>query len=108
MRGSGASRSPRRRRTMNRRRLALGLALGLAFALALAPELSSAASSGATAVRVAYVDPGAGSYLLQTLVAMLAGAVVAIHIYWTKIKKLFGLSGTHADDEKRADPPGDD
>jgi hypothetical protein len=45
---------------------------------------------------------------LQTLVAMLAGAVVAIHFYWTKIKKLFGFSGTHADDEKRADRSDDD
>ena len=84
------------------------LRLGLALALALAPALSSAAPTGATGVHVAYVDPGAGSYLLQTLVAMLAGAAVAIHLYWTKITKLLGISGTETDDKKRADPPGDD
>jgi hypothetical protein len=84
------------------------LTLGFALAFALVPALSSAAPTGAGAIQVAYVDPGAGSYILQTLVAMLAGAVVAIHIYWAKIKKLFGFSGTHADDDKRGDRPDDD
>jgi hypothetical protein len=82
--------------------------LGFALAFALVPGLSSAAPTGATAVHVAYLDPGAGSYILQALVAMLAGAAVAIHLYWTKIKKFLGISGADANDEKRADRRGDD
>ena len=31
--------------------------------------------------RLAYLEPGPGSFLLQALVAMLAGAVVAINAY---------------------------
>ena len=84
------------------------LELGLVLALVLAPELSAAASSGAAATRAAYVDPGAGSYILQTLVAMLAGTAVAVHLYWTRIKKFFGISGKQRDDEKQATPPDDD
>ena len=84
------------------------LRLGFALTLALAPGLSSAAPTGAAEVNVAYLDPGAGSYVLQTLVAMLAGAAVAIHLYWAKIKKFLGISGADANDEKRADRPDDD
>ena len=99
-----AAGAPRRRRTMIRGPLRLGFAL----VIALAPGLSAAAPTGAAAVHVAYLDPGAGSYLLQTLVAMLAGVAVAVHLYWAKIKKFLGLSGADADDQKRADRPGDD
>jgi hypothetical protein len=80
----------------------------MALAIALASEFSSAASTGTPGARVAYVDPGMGSFILQTLVAMIAGAAVAIHVYWTKIKEFFGASSTEADDEKRATPSGDD
>ena len=36
----------------------------------------------------AYVDPGTGSYVLQVLLAALFGALFAVKIFWTKIKRL--------------------
>jgi len=41
-------------------------------------------------IRVAYLDPGTGSLIIQAVVAVLAGAVVAITSYWQKIKTFFG------------------
>jgi hypothetical protein len=53
-----------------------------------------------------YVDPGAGSFILQALVAMIAGAIVALNAYWTKIKKFF--RGTPSEpDEGNGAPRGD-
>ena len=46
---------------------------------------------------LAYVDPGAGSFLLQALVAAMAGIIVTVNIYWQKIKTLFGF-GAKPDD----------
>ena len=36
-----------------------------------------------------YLDPGSGSFLIQLLIAGLAGAGIAIAISWAKIKRLF-------------------
>ncbi len=36
-----------------------------------------------------YLDPGSGSFLIQLLVAGLAGAGIAIAIGWGRIKRLF-------------------
>ena len=46
---------------------------------------------------LAYVDPGAGSFLLQALVAAMAGIIVTVNIYWQKIKTLLGM-GSKPDD----------
>jgi hypothetical protein len=37
-----------------------------------------------------YLDPGSGSFLIQLLLAVLLGAGVAIRMYWSKIKTMFG------------------
>lgn len=37
----------------------------------------------------AYVDPGAGSYALQFLIAGLLGLLYAVRIYWAKLKEFF-------------------
>ena len=37
-----------------------------------------------------YLDPGSGSFLIQLLIAGLAGAGLAIAISWGRIKRLFG------------------
>jgi hypothetical protein len=57
-----------------------------------------------TQVAQAYVDPGTGSYIIQILIALLAGAAFAVKIYWRKIKQLLSRSSsegeaTQADDE---------
>lgn len=35
--------------------------------------------------RLAYLDPGSGSYLLQLLIASALGGVLVLRIYWTKV-----------------------
>jgi hypothetical protein len=35
----------------------------------------------------AYLDPGTGSYIFQLAIAGIAGALLAIKIFWQKIKK---------------------
>ena len=37
----------------------------------------------------AYIDPGSGSILFQSLIGVLVGAVVAVKMYWLKIKNYF-------------------
>jgi len=44
---------------------------------------------GATDNAYAYIDPGAGSMLLQMLVAGVAGALFTIRIYWQRVKAFF-------------------
>lgn len=38
----------------------------------------------------AYLDPGTGSILLQALLGGVAGGLVILKLYWTRIKELFG------------------
>ena len=42
----------------------------------------------------AYVDPGTGSYVIQILIAALAGAAFAVKIYWGRIKGIFSRSSS--------------
>jgi hypothetical protein len=37
-----------------------------------------------------YLDPGSGSFLIQLLIAAIAGASIAIGANWAKIKRLLG------------------
>ncbi len=37
----------------------------------------------------AYLDPGTGSYILQIILAVLAGLALTIKIYWTKVRAFF-------------------
>jgi hypothetical protein len=34
----------------------------------------------------AYIDPGTGSMIFQSLIGVLVGAVIVLKVYWTKIK----------------------
>jgi hypothetical protein len=57
-----------------------------------------------TSAAHAYVDPGTGSYVLQLIIAALAGIALAIRIYWGRIKGLFSRSspegqGTGSDEQ---------
>lgn len=36
-----------------------------------------------------YLDPGSGSFLLQLLIGALMGGLLAVKIYWRKIKAFF-------------------
>ena len=54
---------------------------------------------------LAYIDPGAGSFLLQALVAAMAGIIVTVNIYWEKIKTLFRIGSKPDDSEPPAAGP---
>lgn len=53
----------------------------------------------------AYLDPGTASMLLQGLIGAVAGALVAIRVYWAKIRGFFTRSDraqpTSPTDEQR-------
>ena len=51
---------------------------------------------------LAYIDPGSGSFILQALIATLAGALVAVNIYWQKIKSFLGLSSDEDDEQDQS------
>lgn len=46
-----------------------------------------------------YLDPGSGSFLLQLLIAGLAGLGVALGSQWSKIKRRFGKQKPQLDEE---------
>jgi len=52
--------------------------------------------------KLAYLDPGSGSFLVQLLIATLLGLGIALRASWGKIKGLFGKKAEEdedADDE---------
>ncbi|MDM8520854.1 hypothetical protein QUF64_12465 [Anaerolineales bacterium HSG6] len=54
--------------------------------------------------QAAYLDPGSGSYIIQIIVASLAGAAVMIRMFWANIKLYLtvffsGKNSSDADDE---------
>ena len=86
------------------------LAIAIASAVAIASTATSALAAGApdAGARLAYVDPGSGSFVLQALVAALAGLAVAINAYWRKIKQVLGLGAPKQNDEAEGTHPSDD
>ncbi|MCG8589519.1 MAG: hypothetical protein MJE66_09530 [Proteobacteria bacterium] len=69
----------------------------LALCTALAGPLPAAASRQGE-VLFAYIDPGTGSFLIQSLIAAIAGVAVALRLYWRRIKVFLGLGPRHEDD----------
>jgi len=53
--------------------------------------------------KLAYLDPGSGSVLLQLLIAALLGIGIALRASWGKIKGLFGIKPETDDDEEDED-----
>jgi hypothetical protein len=56
---------------------------------------------------IAYIDPGAGSFVLQAIVATLAGVALALRGYWKKLRGRLGLRGSDEPDEPKGPHPGD-
>ena len=46
-----------------------------------------------------YLDPGSGSVLVQIIIGAVLGAGVAVRIFWSKIKTLFGGQMEKSQDE---------
>ena len=53
--------------------------------------------------KLAYLDPGSGSFLIQLLIAALLGAGIALRASWGKIKKLFGIKSEVDEDAEDED-----
>jgi hypothetical protein len=53
--------------------------------------------------KLAYLDPGSGSFLVQILIAALLGIGVALRASWGKIKGFFGIKSDDVDDDEEAD-----
>jgi hypothetical protein len=54
-----------------------------------------------------YLDPGSGSFLIQLLIAGVAGASLAIAVSWTKIKRFFNRNKkVETDDDEDDEQPG--
>lgn len=53
----------------------------------------------AVATCYAYIDPGTGSYVIQVIIALLAGFLFSIKLFWKKIfnffKKIFKRPDTY-------------
>ncbi len=81
------------------KRIRVQAGLVIVCAIALPASALGSATGAADGVRLAYVDPGSGSFILQALVATAAGAAVAISAYWGKIKQFFGFGASPSDDE---------
>jgi glutathione S-transferase len=72
---------------LTRPRLLLVLAAAAALLAALLPEAADQPSLAGA--RFAYIDPGAGSFVFQALVALLAAAGVTMRMHWKRIKAYF-------------------
>ena len=71
------------------------------FALGLAIVAAARGTAPVDGLAVAYLDPGAGSFVVQALVATVAGIAVAMRAYWTRIKEFFGRASS-----KESESPG--
>ncbi len=52
----------------------------------------------------AYLDPGSGSLIFQTVVATLAGVAYGVRVYWGQIRGWFSRGAADASD--KSDTPG--
>lgn len=48
----------------------------------------------------AYLDPASSSFILQIILASIAGFVVMLKIYWHRFLALFGIDKKKVDDKK--------
>ncbi len=54
-----------------------------------------------------YLDPGSGSFLIQLLIAGLAGAGLAIAVSWQRIKRFFSKKKkVEPEDDEDEEQPG--
>ena len=49
---------------------------------------------------MAYLDPGTGSFIIQAVVAAVAGIAVTLRVYWHKIIGFFGSSSSDEEQEE--------
>jgi hypothetical protein len=49
----------------------------------------------------AYLDPGTGSIVLQAVIAAVAAVAMALKLYWTRLKSLFGRNRLRKKEEEK-------
>jgi hypothetical protein len=55
-----------------------------------------------------YLDPGAGSLVVQGLIALAAGTAVTVRLYWKRMKRLvFRAPPDERAEGETSSPPGD-
>ena len=55
-----------------------------------------------------YLDPGAGSLVVQALIALLAGTAVTVRLYWKRVKRfVLGAQQGKREEDEASNPPGD-
>jgi hypothetical protein len=64
--------------------------------------------AGFSAAAHAYLDPGTGSILVQSLLAGIAGAVAVISLYWQRVKAFCVNLRNSRDTPSRASSPDND
>jgi hypothetical protein len=69
------------------------------LATLLLPTVATAAGAGSPPTLVlGYIDPGTGSFLVQAIVAAVAGIAVTSRMYWEKIRGFFGATPRDAEE----------
>jgi len=53
---------------------------------------------------LAYLDPSAGSMMLQLILGGLAGVAIALRLFWARILMALGLGRKKSETEADADP----
>ncbi|MBT8101959.1 MAG: hypothetical protein KJO95_03260 [Gammaproteobacteria bacterium] len=56
----------------------------------------------------AYLDPGTGSLILQSLIAGIAGLLVVGRLYWAKLKSFLAAAFSQSGTEPAVEKPSDD
>jgi hypothetical protein len=56
--------------------------------------------AGFSAAAHAYLDPGTGSILVQSLLAGIAGVAAVLSLYWQRLKAFFTNRRKHSHDER--------
>ena len=69
--------------------------------------LTSAHQAVSLASPPAYLDPGSGSFILQLLVAGILGGLVALRMYWGKIRARFTRKPQETRSATPEDKPGE-
>ena len=88
------------------RRIRIAACSGVGLLTAVFTPAAAFALGQPIEVRVAYLDPGTGSLIIQAVVAALAGVVVVVTSYWRRIKAFFQRSARNSEPPDTA--PNDD
>jgi len=55
---------------------------------------------------IAYIDPGAGSFVLQAIVAAAAGAALAVKLGWKRLRAALGHRAPSDSEDRGGAKPG--